>query len=174
MDEMHEATATYAPKEHVYPVVNLLQLATLLREELDDALSAGAGVSLAEHDVLMQLLQHGPRVPLGELADLVLFTQSGITRLIDRLEHKGLAQREFSAEDRRITFAALSDDGRAKLDQTMPLVRRIIGARFSALVSDHDAAELRRILLELMRGNGWWDERQFSHRDWPEAGRGQE
>src|SRR5262245_934498 len=131
MDESREAAATVPPSEHVYPVVNLLQVATLLREELDEGLRAGAGVSLAEHDALMQLIQHGPRMPLGELADLVLFTQSGITRLVDRLERKGLARREFSAEDRRITFAALTDEGRAKLEQTMPLVRRIIGTRFS-------------------------------------------
>jgi DNA-binding MarR family transcriptional regulator len=155
-----------APREHVYPVVNLLQVAALLRDELDAGLSAGAGVSIAEHDALMQLLQHGPRVPLGELAELVLFTQSGITRLVDRLEQKGLTRRENSTEDRRITFAALTDKGRAKVDQTMPLVRGIIGTRFSAFVSDQDASELRRMLLTLLRGNGWWDERQYSHGEW--------
>lgn len=169
MEETSEVTSDVAPREHVYPVVNLLQVAALLKEELDAGLNAGAGVSIAEHDALMQLLQHGPRMPLGELAELVLFTQSGITRLVDRLERKGLALRENSTEDRRITFAALTDQGRTRLDQTMPLVRRIIGTRFSAFVSDQDASELRRILLTLLRGNEWWDERQYSHRDWSDV-----
>jgi DNA-binding MarR family transcriptional regulator len=153
-----------APIEHVYPVVNLLQVATLLRDELEGALTSEQGVSLAEHDALMQLLQHGPRVPMGELAELVLFSQSGITRLVDRLERKGLAHREFSSEDRRVTYVTLREMGRAKVEETMPLVRRIIGERLSAHLSDDDAANLRRILLDLLRGNQWFDERQFSHR----------
>ena len=153
-----------APVEHVYPVVNLLQVATLLREELEAALASEQAVSLGEHDVMMQVLQHGPGVAMGDLAQLVLFSQSGITRLVDRLERKGLALREFSTQDRRVTYVSLTEAGRAKLEETMPLVRRVIGARLSAHLSDADAADLRRILLDLLRGNGWLDERQFSHR----------
>jgi DNA-binding MarR family transcriptional regulator len=153
-----------APIEHVYPVVNLLQVATLLRDELDGALATEQEVSLAEHDVMMQLLQHGPEVPMGDLAELVLFSQSGITRLVDRLERRGLARRDFSTRDRRVTFVSLTDAGRKKIEETMPLVRRVIGDRLSAHLSDADAATLRRILLDLLRGNHWLDERQFSHR----------
>lgn len=153
-----------APREHIYPVVNLLQVATLLREELEHALASEERVSLAEHDVMMQLLQHGPGVAMGDLAELVLFSQSGITRLVDRLERKGLARREFSTTDRRVTNVSLTGAGKAKLEQTMPLIRRVIGARLSAHLSDADTAALRRILLEVLRGNHWLDERQFSHR----------
>jgi DNA-binding MarR family transcriptional regulator len=103
-------------------------------------------------------------VPIGEPAELVLFSQSGITRLIDRLERKGLARREFSTNDRRVTHVSLAVAGKAKPDDIMPLVRRVIGHRLSAHLSDADAATLRRILLDLLRENQWLDERQFSHR----------
>jgi DNA-binding MarR family transcriptional regulator len=152
------------PREHIRTVVNLLQLGSWLGEELDAALRAEAGVSHAEYEAMMQLLQHGARLPMGELAELTLFSQSGITRVVDRLERKGLVRREFSPDNRRVIYAVLTMEGRDRLHEVgMPLVRGVIGRRFSQHLSTEDVAALRRILLDLLRGNGWWDERQVSH-----------
>jgi DNA-binding MarR family transcriptional regulator len=146
---------------HVWHVVNLLQTATRLREELETSLSERVGFSLAEHDVMMSLLHAGGRLPMGELAELVMFSQSGITRLVDRLERRGFLARELSPDDRRVWRAVLTKAGEAKLrNDAMPLVERIVTERFSRHVSNREADTLRRILLDVLRGNGWWDERR--------------
>jgi DNA-binding MarR family transcriptional regulator len=150
-----------ADPRHVWHVVNLLQAATMLRAELEAALTSEVGFTLAEHDVMMSLLHHGARLPMGELAELVMFSQSGITRLVDRLERKGFVRREFSPDDRRLCYGVLTQAGERKLrKEAMPLVDRIVTDRFTRHVSDEDAAQLRRILLDVLRGNGWWDERR--------------
>lgn len=147
----------------IWAVVNLLQAAAWLREELNSALLEAAGVSLAEQEAMVRLLHHGPRVPLGHLAQLVLFTQSGVTRLIDRLEAKGYVRRELSSEDRRLTYAALTDDGRRKLvEEINPIVARVVSERFTRHLEPDEIVELRRILLALIRANGWWDERRHA------------
>jgi DNA-binding MarR family transcriptional regulator len=153
------------PREQIGAVVNLLQVGTWLEEDLDRALRAEAGLSHAEYEAMMQLLQHGSRLPMGELADLSLFSQSGITRVVDRLERRGLVRREVPPENRRVTYAALTEEGIARLQEVgMPLARRVMAERFGRHLSEEDVTSLRRILTRVLRGNGWWDERQVHHR----------
>jgi DNA-binding MarR family transcriptional regulator len=149
-----------AAPNRVWHVVNVLQLAALLREELERALDP-VGLSLAEHDVLMTLLYADGRLPMKEVAEIVLFSQSGITRVVDRLEHKGLVRRDFSSTDRRVCYAVLTDAARAKLHaEAMPAIERVVDDRFSAHITGRDADELRRIVLDLLKANGWWDPRR--------------
>lgn len=149
--------------EEIKAVVNLLQVASWLKEDLERVLQDKAGISHAEYEVCMQLLQHGSRLPLNELAELALFSQSGITRLLDRLENKHLARRELSAEDRRLVYAVLTPQGRRRLESAMPAVRLVMSNRFGRHMSRSDLREFRRILLQVIRANGWLDERQISH-----------
>ena len=57
---------------------------------------------------------------MGELADRLLLSRSGITRLVDRLERQGLLARERCADDGRGYFAALTDAGRAEARAARP------------------------------------------------------
>lgn len=153
-------------KEPVWAVINLLQVAAWLREELNQTLTTESDLTLPEQEAMVRLLHHGPLVPMSELAELVLFSQSGITRLIDRLERKGMVRREFSKEDRRVTFATLTDEGRERLLAVAnPAVARFAAERLSGHLSVEDVSAMRRMLLDLIHGNGWWDERR--HRPEP-------
>ncbi len=151
-------------------VVNLLQVGSWVENELDRSLRAEAAVSHAEYEVMMQVLQHGSRLPMGELAELSLFSRSGITRVVDRLERKGLLRREYPPQNRRVTYAVLTEAGTARLrDVGMPLVRRVMADRLGRHLSEAEVLTLRRILIKVLRGNGWWDERQVHHRTLPGA-----
>ena len=72
---------------------------------------------------------------MSELADSVLLSRSGLTRLVDRLERQGLLRRERCASDARGLFAEITDDGRslfAKARKThLDGVRRLFLDRFS-------------------------------------------
>ena len=71
--------------------------ATLLAR-LDAELQAEAGLTLAELDALAQIAFAGQqRLRMGELADRVLLSRSGVTRLVDRLVRQGYVTREACA-----------------------------------------------------------------------------
>jgi DNA-binding MarR family transcriptional regulator len=89
--------------------------ARLLRR-LDEELQAAHGVSLAEYDALLQLVNApGRRLRMSVLADRVLLSRSGITRLVDRLEASGMVARSACATDARGAEAALTDRGLERL-----------------------------------------------------------
>lgn len=73
-------------------------------------------MALATYDVLVQLAE-APRNRLGmtELADAVLLSRSGLTRLVDRLERDHLVERLIDPDDARRTFAVLTATGRDRL-----------------------------------------------------------
>lgn len=88
---------------------------------LEADLMARSDLPLAEFDVLFQLaLSDGQRLRMNELADRVLLSRAGITRLVDRLVADGLVVRLKCASDARGAFAALTDQGRTRLEGARP------------------------------------------------------
>jgi DNA-binding MarR family transcriptional regulator len=103
---------------------------------LEADLMASSDLPLAEFDVLFQLaLSPGYRLRMNELADQVLLSRAGITRLVDRLVADGLVARLKCASDARGAYAVMTDRGRTRLDQARPGhmdgVRRYFLASFS-------------------------------------------
>jgi DNA-binding MarR family transcriptional regulator len=83
---------------------------------LDEELQAGHHLSLAEYDALLQLAgAPGQRLRMSVLADRVLLSRSGITRLVDRLVAAGYVERSACTTDARGAEAALTATGRARL-----------------------------------------------------------
>ena len=85
--------------------------ARLLRR-LDEELQDAHGLSLAEYDALLQLANApGRRLRMSVLAERVLLSRSGITRLVDRLVAAGFVERSACATDARGAEAALTGKG---------------------------------------------------------------
>src|SRR6476469_4011332 len=83
---------------------------------------AEAGLPIGWYDVLLQLAEAPERrLRMADLADRVLLSRSGLTRLIDRLQADGLVRREPSPEDARGTFTVLTDTGMARLRAAAPV-----------------------------------------------------
>jgi DNA-binding MarR family transcriptional regulator len=88
---------------------------------LEADLVASADLPLAEFDVLFQLaLAQDHKIRMNELADRVLLSRAGITRLVDRLVADGLVSRLRCASDARGAYAVLTDRGRARLEAARP------------------------------------------------------
>ncbi len=98
--------------------IGFLRLHTTLVRDLDAELRAAHGLPLTSFEV-MNWLAYAPgrRIRMSVLADSVLLSLSGITRLVERLERDGLVMREPSAEDRRGAYAILTEAGFARLCQ---------------------------------------------------------
>jgi DNA-binding MarR family transcriptional regulator len=109
--------------------------ATVVRR-LDAELKEAHGLPLSSYEVLLHLSwAPGHRMRMGELAERVLFTRSGVRRLVSRLEGDGLVRREPCPEDRRGTCAVLTEAGRDRLGEAHPThlagVRRLFLEHFS-------------------------------------------
>ncbi len=79
---------------------------------LDAQMRAEHDMSLSAFEVLLHLARATERrLRMSELAEGVLLTPSGITRVVDRLVRAGLVSRRSCESDLRVTYAAITDDG---------------------------------------------------------------
>lgn len=103
-----------------------------LVDRLDRELQDEVGLPLTWYDVLAQLHRApGHRLRLGELADSVVLSRSGLTRLLDRMVTAGLVERQRCATDRRGAFAALTPAGADRLQAAAPTHLRGVGRHFA-------------------------------------------
>jgi DNA-binding MarR family transcriptional regulator len=116
--------------------------ATLIRE-LDAELEAEHGLSLTSYDVLVQLeLAPDRRLRMRDLADAVLLSRSGLTRLVDRLVREGLIERQTCSADARGSFAVLTERGLRALHAARPTHLAGVHRLFIGRVEDDELARL--------------------------------
>jgi DNA-binding MarR family transcriptional regulator len=131
--------ATLAPAE-LAAWRGLLRVHSALVKSLDAELESAHDLPLSSYEVLLHL-GNAPdgRLRMSELAEHVLLSRSGMTRLIDRLERDGLVARDTCSRDGRGCYAALTDDGRVALEQAR--VTHLAGVR-ARFLAQFDEAEL--------------------------------
>ncbi|GAA2369144.1 MarR family winged helix-turn-helix transcriptional regulator [Nonomuraea africana] len=122
-----------------------------ITRRLEADLLAAHDLALASYDVLQQLSEaQGRRLRMNDLADRVLLSRSGLTRLIDRLQRDGLVQREACADDARGLFAVLTDAGEARLVEATPTYLRGIRAEFLDVLEPEELAQCTAMLTKLL------------------------
>ncbi|HEU0130192.1 MAG TPA: MarR family transcriptional regulator [Mycobacteriales bacterium] len=105
---------------------------------LDAELAAECDLPLGSYEVLLHLNEApGGRLRMTDLADRVLLSRSGLTRLVDRLERDGLLRRESCPSDLRGTNAVLTDAGLDRLRAAAPVhLRGVREHMLDALTED--------------------------------------
>jgi DNA-binding MarR family transcriptional regulator len=99
----------------------LLRVHAALFKALDAELESAHGLPLSSYEVLTLLHSSaGRRMRMADLAERVLLSRSGMTRLVDRLEREGLLAREQCADDARGCYAVLTARGDAFLEEARP------------------------------------------------------
>ncbi|HMB78090.1 MAG TPA: MarR family transcriptional regulator [Kiloniellaceae bacterium] len=106
---------------------------------------------LAWYDVLLELQrQPDGRLRLSEIGKQVLLSKYNVTRLVDRLERKGLVARVACEDDARGAFAAITKDGQALLERMWPVYHQSLQTHlfkhFGEKELDQMAAFMRRII----------------------------
>ncbi len=115
-----------------------------ITQALEAELVRSHDLPLAWYDVLVNL-NRAPqgRVRMQELARSVMFSRSGLTRLVDRMVQAGLLTREPCPGDRRGTFAAITSEGRKRLRAASGVHLRGVYEHFARHLDDRDVATLR-------------------------------
>src|SRR3954470_17683314 len=108
-----------------------LRTHSMLVSELDEEMTERHGLPLSSYDVLVQLDESPEgRLRMSNLADAVLLSRSGLSRLVTRLEKQGLLERVECGTDARGSFAAITDKGRQRLNEARVTHRAGVRARF--------------------------------------------
>ncbi|MFD1956396.1 MarR family winged helix-turn-helix transcriptional regulator [Paenibacillus thailandensis] len=96
------------------------------------------GFSSSEFAVL-ELLYHKGRIPLQQIGSKVLITSGSITYNVDKLETKGYLKRVPCENDRRVTYAEMTETGKRLFDDIFPLHAEAITSAMSGLTSEEKA-----------------------------------
>ncbi len=91
-----------------------LALMDLLGTELEQAV----GIPMRWYDVLVQLEESPEGLPMNVLAERILHSKSGFTRIVDRMEEEGLVSRVRPKNDRRTILVVLTEEGRETMKGT--------------------------------------------------------
>lgn len=133
--------------------VAFLQAHAAVTRRLEAELHAERGLSLADYDALVQLaVADDRRLRMSELADRVVLSRSGVSRLVDRLEAQGLVARRACPTDARGSWAEMTPTGLETLREAAPIHLRGVDAHFLALIAEPDREGLVRALEAVVRG----------------------
>lgn len=112
-------------------------------ERIERELASEDRLPLGHYDVLLALSEApGRRLRMSELAQAVVLSRSGLTRLVDRLERAGLLRRERCDDDRRGCFAVLTGEGLKVLRRSWPVYARGIDEHFGRHLGDEEVRVL--------------------------------
>ena len=120
--------------------------ALALQDVLDAELERDVGISLRWYDALVHLEETPDGLRMNELAERILYSKSGFTRVVDRMEEAGFLRRVRPENDRRSILVILTDQGRNTLEQARRHHRHAIEQHFSRHLTDTDIRALTRAL----------------------------
>jgi DNA-binding MarR family transcriptional regulator len=120
--------------------------ALALLDVLDAELEQAAGIPQRWYDVLVHLEESPHGIPMNELAERILYSKSGFTRVVDRMEEAGLVRRARPENDRRTILIVLADEGTETLERARRHHRDGIQRHFSEHLTNADVKALTRAL----------------------------
>jgi DNA-binding MarR family transcriptional regulator len=113
------------------------------------------GIPLAWYEVLIFLAKGGSeRRRMSELADSLLVSRGGATRIVARMEEAGLVRREIPPENRRVTYAVLTAKGERAARRIRPVHEAAVRRHFSDAFDEGDAQALRDVSVKVLQRLG--------------------
>jgi DNA-binding MarR family transcriptional regulator len=120
--------------------------ALALLDVLDSELGNAVGIPMRWYDVLVHLEESPEGIRMNELAERILYSKSGFTRVVDRMEDAGLVRRVRPDDDRRSILVVLTDNGAETMERARRYHRDGIEQHFSQHLTDADIKALTRAL----------------------------
>ena len=146
-----------AARERAVTWLNLQQASRVTQGRLEARLEAEAGLSWPEYELLFRLQFAGGRpLQMAEIADRLLASPSGITRLADRLVARGLIGRQVPDDNRRVVRITLTELGRKKLESADHVFHDFLEHSFAAPLTGEEVQVFRSVLRKLLEHHGAW------------------
>jgi DNA-binding MarR family transcriptional regulator len=133
--------------------VTFLRAHAAIVRELSVQLQREHGLTLNDYEVLLRLSHaEDQRMRRVDLAESILLTASGITRLLEGLERTGYVRKETCSSDGRVSYAKLTEAGAEKFRAAARTHLRGIDELFVSRYSDDEHAALAELLARLPLG----------------------
>jgi DNA-binding MarR family transcriptional regulator len=130
----------------------MLQAHSSALRAIDAELARAATIPLTWYDVLLELRgAEDGRLQMQELGRRVVLSRTRVSRLVDEMTAHGLVGKVRDEDDRRVVWAAITDEGVAALRKTAPLYLRGIEAHFSAYLTDTEKSVVAAALTKVSR-----------------------
>ncbi len=118
---------TTAPPIEVTLFARLVRANATLRRELEARLAIAHRLTVTDYECLLALAREpGGHLRRVDLAERVLLTPSGVTRLLDGLEQAGLVEKAACPSDQRVTYALITERGRATLSDAADMFEQVL------------------------------------------------
>lgn len=147
---------TYEPSQSIGSLmsrVKMQMLAALDRELASDPHLSSMGVTSAQFVVLVRLIGNGNRRSASDLCKELSYDAGAMTRMIDRLEKKGLVRRMRCMKDRRLIYLEATEEGRAAYPR-MVQISAAVQDRFLRGLEQRDVHKLRDYLTRMLHNAG--------------------
>lgn len=136
-----------ATSAEIEAFVRVVRAGIAVTRQLSAQLSADHGLSINAYEALLQLARASERrMRRVDLAGSLLLTAGGVTRLLDGLEREGFVAREECSSDRRVSYAVLTEAGRAKLREASKSHTRQIRELMGGVYDDDELAQIISLL----------------------------
>jgi DNA-binding MarR family transcriptional regulator len=158
LEELPEPDA-FTPEEfHAWRA--LIRLRETVMREIDHRLRQQGELSLADYGVLITLVTAPElRLRMSDLGTQRMLTPSGITRVVIRLEERGLVRREPDPADGRAAFAVLTKPGLEALRRAQEIHHATVRELYVGRLTQHELVRLARLLEKALPGvvaaSGW-------------------
>jgi len=141
-----EATLSSPSPERLRAWRLFFESSLALMDVLGTELEQAVGIPMRWYDVLVHLEESPDGVPMNVLADRILYSKSGFTRVVDRMEEMDLIRRVRPENDRRTILVVLTEAGAATLHRARRYHRDGIERHFAQHLTDADVRALTRAL----------------------------
>jgi DNA-binding MarR family transcriptional regulator len=121
-----------------------LHTSLILKADLEEALQAETGLLLADNEALLNLSIHSMR--MSEIADRLVLSRGGTTKVIDRLEELGFVTRRLDPDDRRATLVEITEVGRHAQAEARVVIDRRLEEMWSRHISDAEAESIVAVM----------------------------
>ena len=123
--------------------------AMALIDVLGAEMERDAGIPMRWYDVLINLEDEPDGLRMKDLAERILYSKSGFTNVVDRMEKEGLVERVRPENDRRSILVVMTAAGRVKMTEARKGHRAALDEHFSRHLSDSDIKALTRAFEKL-------------------------
>ena len=114
---------------------------------LDQRLQSECTLTLAWYDVLLELnAAPDRRLRMSDLGERVVLSRTRVSRVVDEMQRAGLVTREANEDDRRSSYAAMTDEGRRVFRRAAPRYLDAIEEEFAGSLTVAELKALRDAL----------------------------
>lgn len=152
----HQDLPFEPPSLAVKAALSMMRATTLLSDELDREMGKRFDLNFSDVMVLVQVALAGGRLRMADVADTVVVTRGGVTKLVDRLVGLGYLRRAPSESDRRVIYAEMTHEARNLLREAQTLLERVVRDRVGDVL-DTDTLDAMHLAAHKMscENPGW-------------------